>query len=73
MSPVNRTPYPSDVSADEWARVAPYLTLRPEDAGQRHYPLREVLGGLRWLVRAGAPWRWMPNVDSTRRGTHFPR
>src|SRR5919202_2294633 len=61
MSTVHRKPYPSDVSDDEWALVAPYLTLLPEDAGQRRYPLREVFNGLRWIVRAGAPWRWMPN------------
>jgi len=61
MSTVSRKPYPSDVSDDEWALVAPYLTLLPEDAGQRRYPLREVFNGLRWIVRAGAPWRLMPN------------
>jgi transposase len=33
----------------------------PEDAGQRTYSLREVLNGLRFLARAGAPWRMMPN------------
>jgi transposase len=64
MSTVNRKPYPSDVSDDEWALVAPYLTLLPEDAGQRRYPLREVFNGLRWIVRAGAPWRLLP--------TNFP-
>ena len=31
----NRKPYPSDVSNEEWAFVAPYLTLFPLDAGQR--------------------------------------
>src|SRR5213082_283860 len=61
MSTVNRKPYPSDVSDDEWALVASYLTLLPEDAGQRRYSLREVFNGLRWIVRAGAPWRLMPN------------
>ena len=61
MCTASRKPYPSDVSDDEWALVAPYLTLLPEDAGQRRYPLREVLNGLRWIVRAGAPWRLMPN------------
>lgn len=56
-----RNPYPSDVSDDEWAFVAPYLTLLPEDAGQRHYDLREVYNGLRWLVRTGATWRMRPH------------
>ena len=35
--------------------------LLPEDAGQRRYPLRESFDGLRYIVKAGAPWRWMPN------------
>lgn len=56
-----RTPYPSDVSDEEWALVVPYLILLPEDAGQRTYSLREVFNGLRWLVRAGASWWMMPN------------
>ena len=60
MTP-SRTSYPTDVSDDEWAFVAPYLTLLPEDAGQRTYSLRAVFNGLRWIARAGAPWRLMPN------------
>jgi hypothetical protein len=35
---LSRKPYPSDVSDEEWALVAPYLTLLPEDAGQREHP-----------------------------------
>jgi transposase len=58
---MERKPYPSDVSDDEWAFVAPYLTLMNEEAPQREYPLREVFNGLRWLIRAGAPWRMLPN------------
>jgi len=56
-----RKAYPSDVSEEEWAFCAPYLTLMREDAPQREYPLRELFNGLRWLVRAGCPWRMMPN------------
>ena len=32
--------------------VAPYLTLLPEDAGQREHSLREVFNGLRYVVQA---------------------
>ncbi|MCU0786205.1 MAG: IS5 family transposase [Verrucomicrobia bacterium] len=56
-----RESYPSDVSDEEWAFCAPYLTLMKEDAPQREYPLRELFNGLRWFVRAGCPWRMMPN------------
>lgn len=58
---MERKAYPSDVSDDEWAFVAPYLTLMTEEAPQREHELREVFNGLRWIVRAGAPWRMMPN------------
>lgn len=56
-----RKPYPSDVSDDEWAFVAPYLTLMREDAPQREHALREVFNALRWLVRSGAEWRLLPH------------
>lgn len=58
---MNRKTYPSDVSDDEWAFVAPYLTLMREDAPQREHSLREVFNGLRWMIRTGAQWRMMPN------------
>ena len=61
MEAPSRKPYPSDVSDEEWALVAPYLTLMKEDAPQRTYSLREVFNGLRWFVRAGADWRLMPH------------
>ena len=58
---LTRKIYPSDASDEEWSFCAPYLTLMTETAPQRDYPLREVFNGLRWFVRAGCPWRMMPN------------
>ena len=55
---MKRQPYPSDISDDDWAFVAPYLTLMTEEAPQRVHPLRALFNAMRWLVRAGAPW-WM--------------
>ena len=59
-----RKPYPTDVTDEEWAFVAPYLTLMRPDAPQRVHDPREVFNALRWTVRAGAPWRLLP--------TNFP-
>src|SRR5204862_2409119 len=56
-----RKSYPSDVSDEEWAFCVGYLTLMTESAPQREYALRELFNGLRWFVRAGCPWRMMPN------------
>ena len=61
---MNRRPYPSDVSDEEWAFVAPYLSLLPQTAAQRRHELREVFNAVRYIVRTGAPWRWLP--------TNFP-
>ena len=58
---MSRKPYPTDVSDEEWSFAAPYLTLMNASAPQRRYSLRELFNALRWLVRAGAPWRLLPN------------
>ena len=56
---IARKPYPCDVFAEEWALVAPCPKVLPEAAGQREPWLREVFNGLRYIVEAGAAWRWM--------------
>lgn len=61
MSEFERHVYPSDVSDEEWAFVAPYLALCREDAAQRDYRLREVFNGLRYIVKTGNQWRMMPH------------
>ena len=58
---MTRKPYLSDVSDDEWAFVAPYLTLMKEDAPQREHSLREVFNGLRYVVKTGMQWRMIAN------------
>ena len=59
MEPRKR--YPTDISDEEWAFVAPYLTLMKEDAPQRDHSLREVFNALRYLIKTGASWRMMPH------------
>jgi transposase len=56
-----RKPYPTDVTDEEWDFVVPYLTLMKQDAAQREHDLREVFNAMRWIVRTGSPWRYMPN------------
>src|SRR4051812_35795627 len=58
---LDRPTYPSDVSDEEWALVAPYLALLRESSGQRDHDLREVFNGLRFIVKTGAPWRFLPH------------
>jgi transposase len=60
-----RKPDPTDVTEEEWAFVAPYLSLMSPDAPQRVHEVREVFKALHGIVRAGSCWRLLP--------TNFPR
>jgi transposase len=56
-----RKSYPSDVSDAEWEFLLPYLSLMREDAPQREYPLRDLFNALRYVVRTGCQWRYLPH------------
>jgi transposase len=56
-----RKAYPSDVSDDEWTFCVPYLALMREDAPQREHDLRDAFDAVRWLVKTGAGWRFLPH------------
>jgi transposase len=56
-----RTAYPSDVSDADWEFLLPYLTLMREDAPQREHPLRELFNALRYVVKTGCHWRFLPH------------
>jgi len=53
--------YPSDVTDAEWEFLLPYLCLMREDAPQREHPLRELFNALRYVVKTGCQWRFLPH------------
>ena len=56
-----RKSYPSDVSDAEWEFLVSYLTLMREDAPQREYALRELFDAVRYVVKTGCHWRFLPH------------
>jgi len=46
---------------DTFFFLLPYLLLSPKDAGQRKYPIRDVLNALLWVARTGAQWACLPH------------
>ena len=56
-----RKSYKSDVTDAEWEFLAPYLALMREDAPQREYPLRQVFNAVRYVVRTGCQWDFLPH------------
>src|SRR5947209_11899879 len=62
---MTRTPYPTDLTEEQWQRLAPYLP-RPRSGGPkggrpREVELREVLKALFYHDRAGGSWRMLPH------------
>lgn len=52
--------YPSDMTDEEWERIAP-LMPRPGRRGRpREIEFREVINAVRYLVRSGCGWRMLP-------------
>ena len=52
--------YPSDLTDEEWGRIAP-LMPRPGRRGRpREVDFREVINAVRYLVRSGCGWRMLP-------------
>jgi len=52
--------YPTDLTDEEWERVAP-LMPEPSCRGRpREADLREVINALHYLVRSGCAWEMLP-------------
>jgi len=43
--------YPSDVTHEEWAIVAPYLTRMGVEVPQHAHSLCDIFNALRWMAR----------------------
>ena len=56
-----RKSYPSDVTDAEWEFLLPSLALMSQDAPQCDYPLRELFNALRYVVKTGCQWRFLPH------------
>lgn len=56
-----RKSYPSDVSDAEWEFLTPFLTLMREDAPQREHRMRDLFDAMRYVVKTGCQWRYLPH------------
>src|SRR3984885_2329075 len=55
------TRYQTDLTDAEWCVIAPHLP-RPCATGRpREWPMREIVNGIFYVMRAGCPWRLLPN------------
>jgi transposase len=57
--PVSR--YQTDLTDSEWRVIAPHLPKPCATGRPREWPMREILNGIFYVVRAGCMWRLLPN------------
>ena len=62
--------YPSDLTDDEWARVAPLIPPAKRGGNKRHVDVREVMNGIMYVLSTGCQWRAIPK-DLPPRSTLF--
>ena len=62
--------YPSDLTDDEWAHVAPLISPAKRGGNRRHVDVREVMNGIMYVLSTGCQWRAIPK-DLPARSTLF--
>jgi putative transposase len=52
--------YPSDLTDTEWHRLQPLWPSPARRGRPRRWALRHIVNGISYLLRAGCPWRFLP-------------
>src|SRR5215475_4246991 len=56
----NRLRYPSDLTDEEWAHVAPVIPPAKPGGNKRTVGVREVMNGVMYVLSTGCQWRALP-------------
>ena len=56
-----RKPYPTDLTDQEWALLAPYVPATKPGGRPEKYPKREILDAIFYILRGGCAWRLLPH------------
>lgn len=56
----SRLRYPSDLTDEEFALVAPLIPPAKRGGNRRHVNIREIVNGLMYILSTGCQWRAIP-------------
>jgi len=58
---MDRKPYPSDLSDDEWAILEPHIPSAKPGGRPRTVIMREIMNGIFYVLRSGCSWEMLPH------------
>ena len=53
--------YQTDLTDAEWLVIEPHLPKPCATGRPREWPMREIINGIFYVMRAGCPWRLLPS------------
>ena len=53
--------YQTDLTDAEWRLISPHLPEPCATGRPREWPMREIINGIFYVMRAGCPWRLLPS------------
>ena len=67
---MDRKPYPSDLTGDEWELIEPHIPSAEPGGRPRAVDMREVLNAIFYVLKAGCQWDMLPH-DFPAKGTVY--
>ena len=58
---IDRNPYTTDLSDEEWALIAPLVAQKPGQGRKRTVSTREVVNAIIYLNKTGCQWELLPH------------
>jgi putative transposase len=58
---LERMPYPSDVTDEEWAHLEPLIPAAKPGGRRQAIDRREIVNAILYVLRSGCPWRLLPH------------
>jgi transposase len=53
----------SELTDEQWERIKPLLPAQKPRTGRPNSDHRQVINGINWVLKSGAPWRDLPERD----------
>lgn len=58
---MTRAAYPTDLTDREWELLEPLVPPVKPGGRPAQYPRREIVNGIRYVLRSGCAWRLLPH------------